>query len=123
MLCDNSSVAAVEVLPNAHRFVTGNPIVQTNRYLFDDWNSEYFLYGNYSLARQLSASYMFDTDYQQGPITNNVILGILGFKGEWNNMADSEICRTNGSSQTIAFMTKQSFGIGNVYDGVGQLPF
>jgi hypothetical protein len=38
-------------------------------------------------------------------------------------MADSEICRTNGSSQTIAFMTKQSFGIGNVYDGVGQLPF
>lgn len=96
-------------------------IVHSNRFLDEEWNQKYLLEKNYSLNRQKRAekevSKLSDTI-----VTNNDLLNILKLKDREKWKHNSEICRTKGTSQTIAFFTNESFGVGTPYDGIGKNP-
>jgi len=122
MVCDENELIAVQNLPHDYRLRSGNPIVQSNRFVYSDWNEDYFLWGDYSTNRQYRAELEANNSFIDNYLTNQELLTILGLKEEYNNLEDSEICRTSGRSNTLAFITRESFGIGTVHDGVGELP-
>jgi hypothetical protein len=99
--------------------------VQSNRFFNDDWNSLYLNDYNYSLNRQLYAEFLFEESFNDGIFTEQELINILGTRSE-NGDEDvglnNAILRKNTLSSTVAFLTSNYFGIGNVNDGLGEIP-
>ncbi len=127
MIGDADSIIGVQILPDRYRTQNNTLIVHSNRFIYEDWNEDFFTQGDYSLPRQNHAEFLWNEAYAaQTPnhVNHDQLLEILG-----NCTAGfgegSEICRTTTNprtSMTLAFFTSEYFGLGNVNDGLGQNP-
>lgn len=122
MGADKEEILSLQVHPRGFQFREGNPIVTSNRFTGKEWNDKFFADGNYSLNRQERAEEEITKAFEDGKVTNEELLTILKIKEPLEGKEDSEICRLTGDSQTLAFFTKESFGLGSPYDGIGKVP-
>jgi hypothetical protein len=126
MASDEKQVISIQVRPSkVERRVAergGEPLVNTNRYLNAGWNEEVFAKGDYSLTRQERAEREARALLKG---ERGSVLEILKLEDPADGLPESEICRTTGSSRTLAFLTREAFGLGAPckQDGAGTLPF
>ncbi|MFX0061540.1 MAG: C45 family autoproteolytic acyltransferase/hydrolase [Candidatus Hermodarchaeota archaeon] len=117
LIGDREKIIAVQVHPEQIRPVyVKKTIVQSNQYDYIDW-VQYLRNPTYSQERQIYAEQKLAEIYATNTrITNDDLLNIL---------RDSPIiCRDQGGGigTTVAFMTKESFGVGTAKDAIGKLP-
>jgi hypothetical protein len=126
MIADADTLIGIQILPNEIRSRNLTKIVNSNTYIYPDWKEKYLPLGNYSQARQQHGELLLDLFYNDDlQLTHEELIGILGNKTKAFGEG-SEICReteNSRTSMTLAFFTNNGFGLGNVHDGVGALPF
>jgi acyl-CoA:6-aminopenicillanic acid acyl transferase len=117
MISDSEKIVAVQILPQEIRpnYVM-DLMVQANKYDYVDWQ-KYLLDPDFALERyQRAETLLHDSSRNNTNITNEILLDIL---------RDSPIiCRDDEKEmgQTIAFMTRESFGLGNARGKIGVIP-
>lgn len=125
MASDGNEIIASQYRPTELRVRTDDILVNTNRYVYPDWNRDYFARGNYSLTRQKNAERIMRTYHnEKHHITDEDVLATLGERNHSGGV-DSQICRkgkTINDPATLAFITTHHFGLGNVWDGIGVVP-
>ena len=117
LISDPEKMIGVQIMPQEIRpnFVK-DILVQANKYDYVDWQ-KYLRDPDYALERYQRANHLLRKTYDDNQgLTNELLLDIL---------RDSPIiCRDgeNGLGQTIAFMTRESFGLGNANGKIGEIP-
>ena len=117
LISDPEKIIGVQIMPQEIRPNYVKDIqVQANKYDYIDWQ-KYLRDPDYSLERYQRANRLLRKTYMENEkITNEMMLDIL---------SDSPIiCRDDKSdrAQTIAFMTRETFGLGNARGNVGRIP-
>jgi len=117
LISDPVKIIGVQILPHEIRpSYVSDVLVQANKYDYVDWQ-KYLLDPDFALARYQRADKLLRESYRDNEkITNEMLLDIL---------RDSPIiCRDDEKEmgQTIAFMTRESFGLGNARGNVGKIP-
>lgn len=124
LLADSDEIIGLQAHPAGYRVQHNATIVHTNRYVYADWNEEFFAGGDYALTRQAHAEWLLgQAIVDDGVLDHGELLAILG-NGTDGAGPESAIDRTGGvmDSATVAFFTSEAFGLGDVHDGVGPLP-
>lgn len=128
IISDKTEMFGLQAIPFENRSRVDQLITNTNRFIYDDWNSNYFAKGNYSLSRQKNAENLILQKFNDNNkyLTENALLSILERKRIPGEPKFSEICRNSGimlfNPATLAFFTTFSFGLGIVQDGIGKIP-
>ncbi len=117
LISDPEKVIGVQILPNEIRpNYVKDVLVQANKYDYIDWQ-KYLRDPDYALERYRRADLLLRQAYQDNErITDEMLLDIL---------RDSPvICRDDEKEmgQTIAFFTRESFGLGNAKGSIGSVP-
>lgn len=117
LISDNTKIVGVQILPHEIRpNYVKDVLVQANKYDYVDWQ-EYLVNPDYALERRQRATQLLRQAYQEGDgVTDEMLLAIL---------RDSPvICRDDEREpgQTIAFVTRDSFGLGNPRGPIGKIP-
>lgn len=122
MIVDDTSLIGMQCYPGNYQIYT-TPFVSTNRYINQTWNDACFSRGNYSLDRQqYLESYVEDIFNSTSHFTEQNLLDLLKYRGTDTTPAITRIDENLAQSITLAFMTNTYFGLGNVYDGLGEIP-
>jgi hypothetical protein len=117
LISDPERVAGVQIMPGEIRpnFVK-DVIVQANHYDYVDWQ-KYLRDPHYAADCYEQADRLLRQSYQAQPrVDNEQLLDIL---------RAPLVCRQDDqktASQTIAFMTRESFGLGNPHGPIGIIP-
>jgi Acyl-coenzyme A:6-aminopenicillanic acid acyl-transferase len=117
LISDTQKVVGVQIMPGEVRSnYVKDTLVQANKYDYVDWQ-QYLRDPDYSLERYARAEDSLRRAYQNDShVSNEMLLDI---------MRDSPIiCRDDAkeSGLTVAFMTRESFGLGNARGNVGKIP-
>ena len=117
LISDPEKIIGVQIMPQEIRPNDVKDIqVQANTYDYVDWQ-KYLRDPDYSLERHQRASHLLHKSYTESEkITNEMIRDIL---------RDSPIiCRDveGDKAQTVVFMTRETFGLGNARGKVGKIP-
>jgi hypothetical protein len=117
LISDPEKIIGVQILPHEIRpNYVRDILVQANKYDYVDWQ-KYLRDPDYALERYQKAEHLLRNAYQENEkISNEMLLDIL---------RDSPIiCRDDEKdrAQTIAFMTRESFGLGNAKGNIGEIP-
>ncbi|MHA1728140.1 MAG: hypothetical protein ACTSWY_05360 [Promethearchaeota archaeon] len=126
MVRNETDLIGVQSNPLSYRLNTNQTIIHTNRYLYEDWNDLYLNTPMYSLNRQNFATELFEERFNDSIFSENELLEVLGTRngdGTSNWEENSGVLQESTKTATLAFITQNRFGIGNVYDGLGILPF
>ncbi|MHA1675004.1 MAG: C45 family autoproteolytic acyltransferase/hydrolase [Promethearchaeota archaeon] len=117
LISDRKKIIAVQLLPNEIRpTYVKKTIVQSNQYDYVDWRDT-LRKPDYSQERQqYSDDLLSRISREKVNMTNEDLLNIL--------RDDPIICREDPtqSGYTVAFMTRESFGLGNAKGPVGNIP-
>jgi Acyl-coenzyme A:6-aminopenicillanic acid acyl-transferase len=119
-------MGGVQVHPLDYRINYNKTIVHTNRYLYSDWNEKYFADGDFSLTRQMYVERLVKEKYStNNTLTYEELIEILGTTVDGVEGPYSAPCYDDSQyhDATLAVFTSRSFGVGNVYQGLGDLPF
>lgn len=123
---NGANMKGVQVHPLDYRMDCNNIIVHTNRYTYNDWNEQYFADGDFSLTRQQYVQRLVEEKYSTGSsLTHEELIEILGTTVDGIEGEYSAPCYDDSQyhDATLAVFTTQSFGVGTVHDGLGELPF
>lgn len=117
LISDPEKIVGVQIMPNEIRpNYVKDVLVQANKYDYVDWR-KYLRDPDFALERCQRAEFLLREAYQNNEkITNEQLLGILG---------DSPIICRAGEKElapTIAFVTRESFGLGNPRGPIGKIP-
>ncbi len=117
IIADEAEIIATQVLPNNHTTeYPATTAVRTNTFLDPHWQDT-LANPTYSKARQAYAEGVLAGNYTDSNLSEGELLSIL---------RDAPvICREEGGmmgTATVAFMTRQSFGVGTANDGIGTVP-
>jgi len=117
LISDPEKIVGVQIMPHEIRpNYVKDVLVQANKYDYIDWQ-KFLRDPDYALERYQRANKLLRETYQDNEkITNEMLLEIL---------RDSPIiCRDDPKEmgRTIAFMTRESFGLGNARGKVGKIP-
>jgi len=117
LISDPEKIIGVQILPNEIRpNYVKDVIVQANKYDYVDWQN-YLRDPDYALERYQRADSLLRQMYAANEkLTDEILLDIF---------RDSPIiCRDdeNEIGQTIAFLTRESFGLGNPRGPIGKIP-
>jgi predicted choloylglycine hydrolase len=117
LISDHGKMVGVQILPHEIRpNYVKDLLVQANRYDYVDWQ-KYLRNPDYARERHRRADHLLRQAYEENQgLTNEGLLDIL---------RDSPIiCRDDGNQpgRTIAFMTRESFGLGNPKGPIGKMP-
>jgi hypothetical protein len=117
IIANNAEILSVQALPENHTIqIPTTTIVQSNTYINPYWQ-KYLIDLNYSKDRQALAENLLSIAYDNNELTNSELLNIL--------KNQPVICRDESElfgTQTVAFMTLNSFGLGNANGKVGIIP-
>lgn len=117
LVSDPQKVIGVQIRPDEVRpNYVKNTLVQANKYDFVDWQ-QYLRDPEYALERYVRAEELLCKAYNNADQVNNAMLLDI--------MRDSPIiCRDDpgATGVTVAFMTRESFGMGNARGNVGKIP-
>jgi hypothetical protein len=129
LITDGTRLVGSQTLPLGYRLRndTTNPtMVNTNRYIYDDWHENYFADGNYSTARQLYVERLVREKYDaDSTLSYSELIEILGTTEHGPEGPNSAPCYNQDQygAGTLAVLTTNEFGIGTVHDGLAPLPF
>jgi len=117
LISDTEKVIGVQIRPEEIRSnYVKNTLVQANKYDYVDWQ-QYLRDTEYAMDRFERAEELLHSAYAaDGQIDNEMLLDI---------MRDSPvICRDDpgATGVTVAFMTRESFGLGTARGKVGKIP-
>lgn len=117
LISDPEKIVGVQITPQEIRpNYVKDVLVQANKYDYVDWQ-QYLRNPDYALERYQRANHLLRKTYSDNvKITDEMLLDIF---------RDSPIiCRDeeNDLVQTVAFMTRESFGLGNARGKVGKIP-
>lgn len=117
IITDPDRIIGVETCPYESIFQESIFVVKTNTYSDPEWQS-YLINQNYSKERQKFATEYIQDCINKQNISENCLLSVL--------KTDPLICQRTSNlkeSQTLAFMTRSYFGLGNLVDEIpGLLP-
>ncbi|MHA1149378.1 MAG: C45 family autoproteolytic acyltransferase/hydrolase [Promethearchaeota archaeon] len=117
IISNKSDLITIQATPGEQisSFIS-NTIVQTNTFLYDELG-KVLLHPDYSKDRQEYAEDLLDEVYSDNKLSEEELLQILGDK--------PIICRNEfkiDGTETVAFMTCNSFGIGTTNGNIGEIP-
>lgn len=117
LISDPQKIIGVQILPHEIRpNYVKDVLVQANKFDYVDWQ-QYLRNPDYALKRYEHASQLLKQSYDEHEkINDQMLLDIL---------RDSPIiCRDDPGemAQTIAFLTRESFGLGNPRGSIGKIP-
>ncbi|MFX1233573.1 MAG: C45 family autoproteolytic acyltransferase/hydrolase [Promethearchaeota archaeon] len=117
IVANRTSILSVQALPENHTIqIPTTTIVQSNTYVNPYWQ-KYLTDLNYSKDRQALAENLISIAYNNNELTNSELLNIL--------KSQPIICRDEPGlfgTQTVAFMTFNSFGLGKPNRRIGIIP-
>jgi len=117
MVANSTSILSIQALPENHTIqIPTTTTVQSNTYINPYWQ-KYLIDLNYSKNRQAFAENLLSVAYNNSELTNSELLSML--------KSQPIICRDESGlfgTQTVAFMTFNSFGLGNPNGRIGIIP-
>lgn len=126
LVTDGTQIIGTQCHPLDYRYNFNTTIVNTNMFNYPDWDETYGAYGDFSKTRQKYVERLLDERYSpDNKLTEEEVIEILGID------EDSEIEGLDSAplkygkmteGATIAVFTSNSFGLGNVNDGLGTIP-
>jgi hypothetical protein len=125
IITNGTNLIGTQVHPLGYRLRENATVVNTNRYIYEDWNEKYFAGGDFSKARQLYVERLVAEHYQSDhTLTNDELIHILGTQVDGIEGQYSAPCyQENGyGDATLAVFTTQQFGVGTVHNGLGTIP-
>jgi hypothetical protein len=108
-----------------YRLNNNDSMTYTNRFVYDDWNEQYFPDEDFSLTRQQYATRLTKERFEpDNTLTYDELIEILGTTEDGPEGEFSAPCYDNGlfGDASLAVFTNNSFAIGTVHDGLGTIP-
>jgi hypothetical protein len=121
---NQTHLIGIQSHPLGYRINENATIVNSNCYAYPDWNEEILGSGDYSKTRQKYTERLLKDKTEDGELTYEELLEILGTTEDGFEGEKSAPCYDQGlmGDATLAVFTERHFALGNVHDGLGVIP-
>ena len=124
LAANQTHLVGIQSHPLGYRMNENATIVNTNCYVYPDWNNDILASGDYSKTRQQYVDRLLRENTIDGNLSYDELIEILGTTIDGVEGEKSAPCYDQGimGDATIAVFTGHHFAIGNVHDGLGIVP-